>query len=178
MSSKRVLYWPYVRETIQIKFNSLLDAEFRKTWLEKAGGNGIAASLNYYVFEYLYDTPWASLWNESYKAIDVTLYNEEEADIISDFLNFDRNNFEAGMPDKYYINHPKWPDLLEKARVILDTMEDNSKKYNLAADLKSWDEDYEDDNLPTPEEGKIMDEKTDERLRQHQEKQGSFISSN
>lgn len=177
MSNKRVIYWPYVRETIQIKLSNLLNDEFRKTWLEETGGRGFSDSLSYYVFEYLFNNPWAGLWHESYKSIDVTLYNEEEADKISDFIDFWYNNFKWHMPDSYYTNHPKWFELLKRAKIVLDIMEDNSKKYNLAADLESWDEDCINNNLYNEKEAEIIEKKTDERLRQYQEKQRNIINS-
>ena len=169
MSSKRVLHWPYVRDSIKGRFKSLLDTEFQKSWPEEVGGRGIASSLNFFVFDYLYDTPWASLWDQAYKCIDVTLYNEEEANAISSFLDFDRSNFDGTMPDAYYVNHPKWPELLSKAKAVLNMMEENNKKYNFAADLKSWDEDYANNIVPSDEECRIINEKTDERLRKFKE---------
>jgi len=170
MSNKRMLYWPYVRDSILISFKTLLDTEFQKTWFSKAGEDGrFSYSLNFYVFEYLYDTPWASLWDEAYKAIDVTLYNEEEADAISSFLDFYRNEFKTRVPDSYYINHPKWPELMERARGIVDMMEANNKKYNLQRDLELWDEMQDKNESPSDAEYRIMDEKTDERLRKYNE---------
>jgi hypothetical protein len=141
----RILFWPYVRKDIQWHLEQLLDEEEQKKWIDPNYKHAFWDSLCYYVFDYLFDGP-PHLFDEADKAVGISLYNQEEANTISEYLEFYYDAFEADMPDDYYINHPKWPEITEGARKIITMMEANNKKYDLDQDLKNWDKEQEERN--------------------------------
>ena len=139
---------PYVRDGVKHGFEYLLETEFQKNWFSSTAKHRFWDSLQYYVLDYLFNSPACLLdKEEADEAVGVSLYNQEEADIISSYLNFFNDTFEGEMPDSYYVNHPEWPKVIEGAKQILEMIEKNNKKYDLKRDLALWDEKYH------PEEG-------------------------
>lgn len=140
----RILYWPYVRYSILISFKNLLNEEFRQTWFSDTAKHRFWNSLDYYVFDYLLNAPQLldNDW-KAYEVVGITLYNKREAEILSEYLIWYNDTFEGEMPDSYYINHPQWLELLDRAKQILDMMEANNQKYNSQADLDQWDEEQD-----------------------------------
>lgn len=132
----RILFWSYVRKSIQRHFESLLDEEFKKTWVDPNYQHAFCDSLEYYVFEFLFDTIDIDKPEEQ---IGVTLYNKAEAETIAKYLNFYNDTFEGSMPDSYYLNHPRWYEVIDGAKEIVEMMKDNNQKYNLEQDLDNWD---------------------------------------
>jgi len=147
----RILYWPYVRKAIKDHFEFLLDEEFRQTWFNSTNPHAFWHSLDFYIFDYLYDGP-PHLLTEAYEKIGICLYNEQEAGVIQQFMQFFLDTFKGEMPDTYYVNHPKWPELLDRAKQILDMMEANNQKYNFQADIEQWDTEQDEglDHGPYP----------------------------
>ena len=79
------------------------------------------------------------LLDEAKEAIGRTLYDQEEAEVISKYLHFYNDTFEGELPDSYYINHPKWTEVVDGAKKILEMMEENNKKYDFAQNMAEWD---------------------------------------
>jgi hypothetical protein len=131
---------PYIRSPAKRSFESLIDTEAQKKWLDSNYKHSFWDSLEYYVFDYLLNIEF--ILDKPHKTIGQSMYDEEEADTISKYLNFYNDSFEAEMPDSYYVNHPKWPAVLEGARRIIKMMEKNNKKYDLERDMEIWYEMY------------------------------------
>ena len=138
MSTK--LIRPYVRSPAKGSFQHLVDTEAQKKWFDSNYKHSFWDSLEYFAFDYLLNME--SILDKPDKAIGEYLYDQEEADTISRYLNFYNDTFEAEMPDSYYVNHPKWPEVVEGARHIIKMMEKNNKKYNLERDMEIWYEMY------------------------------------
>ena len=136
----RILVCPYLRKSIQDYFEILLDKEFQKRWFDSNYKHAFWDSLMYYVFDYL-----AFYGDES--DIGSVFYNKDEADAISEYLEFFNDAFEANMPDSYYINHSKWPKLLEEAKRIIEMIKENNIKYNLENDMKLWEKEMEEKRI-------------------------------
>jgi hypothetical protein len=137
---KLLIVLPGVRESIRRCFVDLINPERQKSWFDTNYKHAFWDSLDFYVFDFLMNGAGAHLLDEAEDAISITLYNEEEAKVISEYLNFYNDTFEGELPDSYYINHPKWPEVVEGARKILDMMEANNKKYDFAQNSKDWSE--------------------------------------
>ncbi|MDX1917446.1 MAG: hypothetical protein SFT68_05645 [Rickettsiaceae bacterium] len=135
----RILFWPYVRNSIQRYFGALLDEEFKKTWFSTTAKHRFSDSLDYYVFGHLLFLNPDIVDNDGNEAIGIVLYNKEEAVKISKYINFYIDTFECNMPDSYYINHPRWNEVIDGAREIVEMMQANNIKYNLAHDIEEWD---------------------------------------
>jgi hypothetical protein len=130
----RIIY-PGFRNGIRTAFSRFFDEERQKTWFSKTAKHRFWDSLIYYIIEPL---DMQDLFDNAEEQIGVTLYNKEEAEIISKYLNFFDNTFEGDMPDSYYVNHEKWPEVIEGAKQIVDLMEKNNKKYNIQIDWDIW----------------------------------------
>jgi hypothetical protein len=135
---KLLIRLPGVRESIRRCFELLIDQEIHKSWLDANYKHAFWDSLDYYVFDFLIDGVF--LLKESKEAIGVTLYNQEEAEAISKYLHFCNDTFEGELPDSYYVNHPKWPEVVDGARKIVSMMETNNNKYDFAQNAKDWSE--------------------------------------
>ncbi len=140
-----LLALPGVRESIRLCFIDLIDPERQKSWFGSDDKHRYWDSLDYYVFDFLIDGVF--LLKESKEAIGVTLYNQEEAEAISKYLHFYNDTFEGELPDSYYINHPKWAEVVEGAKKILEMMEANNKKYDFAQNSKDWSEMNDEDRI-------------------------------
>ena len=136
----RKLSIPSMRNTIKDTFALLYDQEFQKSWFSTTAKHRFWDSLCYYVFDYLFGRDLA---DEDYEAIGTCVYDEEEAGILQQYLDWYLDNFKGEMPDDYYVNHPKWPLLIEGAKKIVEMMEANEKKYDLETDLKDYWEEFE-----------------------------------
>ena len=134
---KMHLVCPYVRDPTKFSFEYLIDTEAQKKWFSTTAKHRFWDSLEYYVFDYLLNIEF--ILDEPHKAIGQRMYDEEEAYTISKYLNFYNDTFKGNLPDSYYVNHPKWPEVVEGARRIVDMMEKNNKKYNLKHDMEIWD---------------------------------------
>jgi hypothetical protein len=134
----RKLKWPYVRENIHYSLIRLTDEEFRKSWFSSTAKHRFWDSLNFYIFDYLHDGP-PHLYNSADEMINVALYDQNEATILLEFLEFYHDNFEVDMPDDYYVNHSEWPKLLSEATAIAQLMEANNQKYDYESDRVDYD---------------------------------------
>jgi hypothetical protein len=132
----RKLLWPYVRQSILGCLQQLTDEEFRKSWFSATAKHRFSDSLDFYIFDYLYNTP--RLYSEADEMIGVALYDQDEATTLQKFMEFYHDDFEVDMTDSYYITHPEWKKLLSEAERIIKLMEENNKKYNFAADMEDY----------------------------------------
>lgn len=134
-----ILSWSYPRKYIKVSLECLIDPEIERKWFDPNYKHAFWDSLDYWVFDYLIDGG-LSLIDNADQEIGRTLYNKEEADIISQYLTFYNNTFEGELPDSYYINHPRWSEVIEGAKRIVELMERNNIKYNFQNDIKIFDE--------------------------------------
>ena len=136
----RKLSVPSIRDTIKNTFALLYDQEFQKSWFDSKYKHSFWDSLCYYVFDYLFDRDLA---DEDYEAIGTCVYDEDEAGILQQYLDWYSDNFKGEMPDDYYVNHPKWPLLIEGAKKIVEMMKENEEKYDFESDLKEFWEEFD-----------------------------------
>ena len=129
--------WPVVRKSVKGHMATLFDFEFQKGWADTNYKHAFWDSLNYYIFDYLFDGA-GDLYDGDGQAIGVCLYNKEEERAINDFLDFSKDAFEGKMPDDYYVNHPQWSELLQKAKDIVKMMEENEERFNFKDDLEDY----------------------------------------
>ncbi len=142
---KLLIVLPGVRESVRLCFKDLIDPGRQKSWFGPDHKHRFWDSLLYYVFDFLIDG--VHLMDEADEAIGKTLYNKEEAEVISKYLNFYNDTFEGELPDSYYVNHPRWYEVVDGAREILEMIEANNKKYNFAQDAKDWSEMSEEERI-------------------------------
>ncbi len=130
----RRLCWPYQRESTKISLERIYDFEFQKNWYSATAKHRFFDSLIYYIFEFLYD----NAYEDAEKTLGLSLYNQEEIDLINNWISFFDDEFKANQPDSYYTNHPLWQKLIDDAKHIVALMEENEKKYDYDADVEDY----------------------------------------
>lgn len=137
----RKLCWPYQRESVKGMIARIYDFEFQKNWYSTTAKHRFFDSLIYYIFEFLYD----NAYEDVEKTLGFSLYNQEEIDLINDWISFFDDEFKAKQPDSYYTNHPLWQKLIDDAKHIVALMDENEKKYDYDADVKDYNRQLEEE---------------------------------
>jgi hypothetical protein len=118
-----------VRSSVKSCFATFFDFEFQKNWYDPNYKHAFWDSIDYYIIDYL--MPTKGFVDEAHEQIGISLYNEEEADRIQEYLRFFNDNIEGEMPDDYYVNHQDWPQVVEGAREIVAMLEENEKNMTM-----------------------------------------------
>ncbi len=107
----------------------------RRVWLGRGTPAwGLCASFGDVVHRIYDDT---AVGEDVDGAIGRELYDQEEADSlrhITSRIDFMFDAFGGTRPDKFYLDRPEWPEIVEAAKSCLSLFQENERRYGWSAE--------------------------------------------
>jgi hypothetical protein len=132
MSNIVYIRGPHLRSEVIGALRQLSDQEYQLTkWADPNYPHAFWDSLLLCIYDTLFDVN--EFHQNARKQIGVSLYDEEEADMIGKyceyFLDLVDERIGGDKPDSAYINHPEWSNIVEGAKGIYELMERKNEQF-------------------------------------------------
>jgi hypothetical protein len=139
----KLIKFPYSRLDVDGSFEHLSNPEEQKEYVKNNHNYPYPywSWLLYYVLDAIYGDYDLDKYNPEH--IGETFYDEHEAQEVYKFCNWFHDliaEIGENKPDSAYLNHPKWPKVIEDAKRIYELIQQNNEKYDYGTCLSIFND--------------------------------------